>query len=223
ASTTNRNFQQFFAREMTTGTVTRLSLATIIKPSDAKRPVFKEYDANYCEEVRKLTQKLSMLSGEIACPKCNKFAEQLCDENEQLASLYGSDPYLVLSYRATVIAWLKGMMLYVMNGEKWTKDIQDYMEWSLRYDLWVKMHVIGKMLDAAFDEEDNATARRGPMNMLTLLKDEFTMEDLILVRRKLGKPVDKASVKHQLSVWRSRNFIDFVSYDSVIKKMKKVK
>ena len=223
ASTTNRNFQQFFAREMTTGTVTRLSLATIIKPSDAKRPVFKEYDANYCEEVRKLTQKLSMLSGEISCPKCNKFAEQLCDENEQLASLYGSEPYLVLSYRATVIAWLKGMMLYVMNGEKWTKDIQDYMEWSLRYDLWVKMHVIGKMLDAAFDDEENATSKRGPMNMLTLLKDEFTMEDLILVRRKLGKSVDIKSVKAQLSLWRSRKFIDFDDYKTVIKKIKKNK
>ncbi|MGM9716830.1 MAG: hypothetical protein ACI3YQ_01005 [Prevotella sp.] len=221
ASTTNRNFQQFFAREMTTGTVTRLSLATIIKPSDAKRPVFKEYDANYCAEVKKLTQKLSMLSGEISCPKCNKFAEQLCDENEQLASLYGSDPYLVLSYRATVIAWLKGMMLYVMNGEKWTKEIQDYMEWSLRYDLWVKMHVIGKMLDAAFDDEENATSKRGPMNMLTLLKDEFTMEDLILVRRKLGKSVDIKSVKAQLSLWRSRKFIDFDDYKTVIKKIKK--
>ncbi|OYP66476.1 hypothetical protein [Prevotella sp. P2-180] len=223
ASTTNRNFQQFFAREMTTGTVTRLSLATIIKPIGAKRPVFKEYDANYCAEVKKLTQKLSMLSGEISCPKCNKFAEQLCDENEQLASLYGSDPYLVLSYRATVIAWLKGMMLYVMNGEKWTKDIQDYMEWSLRYDLWVKMHVIGKMLDAAFDDEENATSKRGPMNMLTLLKDEFTMEDLILVRRKLGKSVDIKSVKAQLSLWRSRKFIDFDDYKTVIKKIKKNK
>ena len=206
---------------MTTGTVTRLSLATIIKPSDAKRPVFKEYDANYCEEVRKLTQKLSMLSGEISCPKCNKFAEQLCDENEQLASLYGSDPYLVLSYRATVIAWLKGMMLYVMNGEKWTKEIQDYMEWSLRYDLWVKMHVIGKMLDAAFDEEDNATARRGPMNMLTLLKDEFTMEDLILVRKKLGKSVETSAVKAQLNNWRVRKLVYFDSYDEIIRKSKK--
>ena len=165
-----------------------------------------------------MTQKLSMLSGEISCPKCNKFAEQLCDENEQLASLYGSDPYLVLSYRATVIAWLKGMMLYVMNGEKWTKEIQDYMEWSLRYDLWVKMHVIGKMLDAAFDEEDNATARRGPMNMLTLLKDEFTMEDLILVRRKLGKSVDTPTVKRQLVTWRARKLIDFEDFSSVIKK-----
>ena len=203
---------------MTTGTVTRLSLSTIIKPSDAKRPVFKEYDANYCDEVRKLTQKLSMLSGEISCPKCNKFAEQLCDENEQLASLYGSDPYLVLSYRATVIAWLKGMMLYVMNGEKWTKDIQDYMEWSLRYDLWVKMHVIGKMLDAAFDDEENATSKRGPMNMLTLLKDEFTMEDLILVRRKLGKSVDTPTVKRQLVTWRARKLIDFEDFSSVIKK-----
>ena len=162
-----------------------------------------------------------MLSGEIACPKCNKFAEQLCDENEQLASLYGSDPYLVLSYRATVIAWLKGMMLYVMNGEKWTKEIENYMEWSLRYDLWVKMHVIGKMLDAAMNEESELTAKRGPMNMLELLKDEFTMEDLIIVRRKLGKSVDARTVKYQLQTWRSRKLIDFDSYETVIKKIKK--
>ena len=159
-----------------------------------------------------------MLSGEISCPKCNKFAEQLCDENEQLASLYGSDPYLVMSYRATVIAWLKGMMLYVMNGEKWTKDIQDYMEWSLRYDLWVKMHVIGKMLDAAFDDEENATSKRGPMNMLTLLKDEFTMEDLILVRKKLGKSVDTTSVKNQLNTWRVRKLVDYEDIETGIKK-----
>ena len=138
-----------------------------------------------------------------------------------MASLYGSEPYLVLSYRATVIAWLKGMMLYVMNGEKWTKDIQDYMEWSLRYDLWVKMHVIGKMLDAAFDDEENATSKRGPMNMLTLLKDEFTMEDLILVRRKLGKSVDQASAKNQLQTWRARKLIDFDGFETVIKKIKK--
>ena len=220
ASTTNRNFQQFFAREMTTGTVTRLSMSTIIKPSDVKRPVFKEYDANYKEEVRKLTQKLSMLSGEISCPKCNKFAEQLCDENEQLASLYGSEPYLVLSYRATVIAWLKGMMLFVMNGEKWTKDIQDYMEWSLRYDLWVKMHVIGKMLDEAMGEEDKSTAKRGPMNMLSLLNEEFTINDVIVVRKKLGKSVDIKTVKEQLSTWRKRKLVDFDSYDSGIRKMK---
>ena len=221
ASTTNRNFQQFFAREMTTGTVTQLSLSTIIKPSDAKRPVFKEYDANYKEEVRKLTQKLSLLSGEISCPKCNKFAEQLCDDNDKLASLYGSESYQVLSYRATVIAWLKGMMLYCMNGEKWTNDIQNYMEWSLRYDLWVKMHVIGKMLDNAMGEEDEATAKRGPMNMLEMLNNEFTIEDLILVRKKLGKSVDLRLVKHQLSLWRNRKLIDYEDFNSVVKKLQK--
>ena len=220
ASTTNRNFQQFFCREMTTGTVTRLSMATIIKPSDAKRPVFKEYDANYKEEVRKLTQKLSLLSGEISCPKCNKFAEQLCDENEKLSELYGSESYQVLSLRATVIAWLKGMMLYCMNGEKWTKEIQDYMEWSLRYDLWVKMHVIGKMLDTAMGEEDAATAKKGPMNMLTLLNDEFTIEDLIIVRKKLGKSVELRKVKQQLCMWRNRKLIDFEEFNNVIKKIK---
>ncbi|MDD5896225.1 MAG: hypothetical protein PUC79_08100, partial [Prevotellaceae bacterium] len=133
----------------------------------------------------------------------------------------GSDPYLVLSYRATVIAWLKGMMLYVMNGEKWTKDIENYMEWSLRYDLWVKMHVIGKMLDVAFSEEENATARKGPMNMLTLLNDEFRMEDLVVVRRKLGKSVESALVKNQLQQWRKRKLVFFDSYDGQIRKIKK--
>ena len=94
------------------------------------------------------------------------------------------------------------------------------MEWSLRYDLWVKMHVIGKMLEEAMGEEDNATTKRGPMNMLTLLNDEFNINDLILVRKKLGKPVDIEKVKHQLSLWKSRNLVDYDSLDSIIKKVK---
>ena len=221
ASTTPRNLQKFFCREMTTGTITRLSLSTIIKPADAKRPVFKEYDTAYIEEVRKITQKLSSLSGEIPCPNCNEFAEQLCDENEKLAALYGSDSYLTLSYRATVIAWLKGMMLYIMNGEKWTKEIQDYMEWSLRYDLWVKMLVIGKMLDVAMGEEVSATSNRGPKNMLLLLKDEFKIEDLIILRKRMNKSVDLNTIKSQLCMWRTRKLVDFESYNDVIKKIKK--
>ena len=162
-----------------------------------------------------------ILSGEIPCPNCNEFAEQLCDENEKLAALYGSDSYLTLSYRATVIAWLKGMMLYIMNGEKWTKEIQDYMEWSLRYDLWVKMHVIGKMLEDAINEDSEMTSKKGPMNMLDLLKDEFKMEDLILVRRKLAKSVDTKLVKQQLITWRQRKLIEYDSFDGIIKKIKK--
>ena len=75
------------------------------------------------------------------------------------------------------------------------------------------------MLDAAFYDETNATSKRGPMNMLTLLKDEFTMEDLILVRRKLGKSVDKRAVKNQLSLWKSRKFIKFDNFEGFIKKI----
>ena len=162
-----------------------------------------------------------ILSGEIPCPNCNEFAEQLCDENEKLAALYGSDSYLTLSYRSTVIAWLKGMMLYVMNGEKWTKEIQDYMEWSLRYDLWVKMNIIGKMLDEAQNEEVNATSSRGPKNMLLLLKDEFKIEDLIILRKRLHKSVDMGAIKNQLQVWRNRKLVDFDNVNDVIKKVKK--
>ena len=162
-----------------------------------------------------------ILSGEIPCPNCNEFAEQLCDENEKLAALYGSDSYLTLSYRSTVIAWLKGMMLYVMNGEKWTKEIQDYMEWSLRYDLWVKMNIIGKMLDEAQNEEVNATSNRGPKNMLELLKDSFKIEDLIILRKRLHKSVDMGTIRNQLQVWRNRKLVDFDNINDIIKKVKK--
>ena len=219
ASTTNRCCQQFFSREMTTGTVTRLSMATILKPDNAPRPVFKEYDQEYKDEVRRLTDKLSLLSGEIDCPMCNDFAERLCDENEKLASLYGSEPYLVLSYRATVIAWLKGMLLYAMNDETWTDEIQQYVEWSLRYDLWVKMRIFGPMLDEAFGDEEKATNKRGPMNMLMMLKSEFKIEDLIVVRKKLGKTCDLHIVKSQLFTWRSRNLIDFDDINGLIRKI----
>ena len=219
ASTTNRCCQQFFSREMTTGTVTRLSMATILKPDNAPRPVFKEYDQEYKDEVRRLTDKLSLLSGEIDCPMCNDFAERLCDENEKLASLYGSEPYLVLSYRATVIAWLKGMLLYAMNDETWTDEIQQYVEWSLRYDLWVKMRIFGPMLDEAFNDEEKATNKKGPMNMLMLLQKEFKIEDLILVRKRLGKSGDMQSAKAQLFTWRTRRLVDFDDINGIIKNL----
>ena len=74
---------------------------------------------------------------------------------------------------------------------------------------------------ATFDDEENATSKRGPMNMLTLLKDEFTMEDLILVRRKLGKSVDTTSVKNQLNTWRVRKLVDYEDIETGIKKIKR--
>ena len=95
------------------------------------------------------------------------------------------------------------------------------MEWSLRYDLWVKMHVIGKMLEDAINEDSEMTSKKGPMNMLDLLKDEFKMEDLILVRRKLAKSVDTKLVKQQLITWRQRKLIEYDSFDGIIKKIKK--
>ena len=112
-------------------------------------------------------------------------------------------------------------MLYVMNGEKWTKEIQDYMEWSLRYDLWVKMNIIGKMLDEAQNEEVNATSNRGPKNMLELLKDSFKIEDLIILRKRLHKTVDMGTIRNQLQVWRNRKLVDFDNINDIIKKVKK--
>ncbi|OYP57934.1 hypothetical protein CIK99_05745, partial [Prevotella sp. P5-92] len=104
--------------------------------------------------------------------------------------------------------------------ETWTDEIQQYVEWSLRYDLWVKMRIFGPMLDEAFGDEEKATNKRGPMNMLMMLKSEFRIEDLILIRKRLGKSGDLQSAKAQLNTWRTRNLIDYDDTEGLIKKVK---
>ncbi|OYP57010.1 hypothetical protein CIK99_08435, partial [Prevotella sp. P5-92] len=111
------------------------------------------------------------------------------------------------------------MLLYAMNDETWTDEIQQYVEWSLRYDLWVKMRIFGPMLDEAFNDEEKATNKKGPMNMLMLLQKEFKIEDLILVRKRLGKSGDMQSAKAQLFTWRTRRLVDFDDINGIIKNL----
>ena len=215
ASSCPVNTQRFFRFNIMDGTITRLSLSTIIKPTDA-RPVYGIYDDEYRETVNKVVDLLESYHGNFTCKVANDFAQRLCDENERLAEMYDSEGYLVLSYRATVIAWLKGMMLYLLNGLQWTKTIEDYVRWSLRYDLWCKYMVFGEMLEKEIGENQIAN-RRGPQNLCSLLPERFRLQDLENLRSRLGRKGGTA--KNLLAKWKARGIVEYSSLSGEIVKV----
>ena len=130
-------------------------------------------------------------------------------ENKDAAKLYESEAYRVFSYRANVIAWLKGMVLYVAHGYKWSKEIADFVRWSQSYNLWCKMLYFGQQLERELREEVEIQRQSGPQNLLELLPDEFTKEQYYQMRQQQGKTGDGEST---LRSWIKRNHI---VYDEV--------
>ena len=214
ASSCPKNARNFFRKNITDGTITRLSVSTIIKPEGA-RPVYGIYDDEYRATVNKVVDLLESFHGTYKCEEANKFAQNLCDENERLAELYDSEGYLVLSYRATVIAWLKGMVLWLLNGQQWTKEIEDYVRWALRYDLWCKYLIFGEMLEKELSE-NNLANHRGPQNLCAMLPERFHLKDLENLRVRLGKR--GGSAKNLLKKWKERGIVNYDSIDGEIVK-----
>ncbi|MBR5884107.1 MAG: hypothetical protein IKZ17_02630, partial [Bacteroidaceae bacterium] len=112
--------------------------------------------------------------------------------------------YENLSYRANVIAFLKAMVLYVAQGEKWDKTLENFIRWSLQYDMWCKMQFFGKEIELA-DYEVCSRTGTGPQNMLDLLPDTFTREDAQRMRQQMG--IERGSLKQMLANWRHRGYI----------------
>ena len=141
ASTTPPNARKFFRKMVNDGTMSRLDISTIIKTDDSEDavPILGIYDQAFAEELKPYIERLDSASGLIECPQAKKLSLEMKQENTDAAKLYDSDAYEVLSYRANVIAWLKGMVLYVAHGYKWSKEIADFVQWSEKYNLWCKM------------------------------------------------------------------------------------
>lgn len=115
-----------------------------------------------------------------------------------------SEAYRVLSYRGVVIAWLKGLVLYIAQGYKWTQDIADFVRWSLQYNMWCKMLYFGQQLEEEMAEEKKIQSQGGPQNLLTLLPAEFSKEEYYQLRSRLGKTGKGEST---LRTWASRGYI----------------
>ncbi|MBP3214081.1 MAG: hypothetical protein J6M19_04495 [Bacteroidaceae bacterium] len=208
ASTTPPNARKFFARMVNDGTVSRLDVSSIIKvdDDDDTAPILGIYDYRFANELKPYIDRLEAANGLIECPQAKKLSLDMKQENKDAARLYESEAYRVLSYRANVIAWLKGMVLYVAHGYKWSKEIADFVRWSQSYNLWCKMLYFGQQLERELREEMEIQRQSGPQNLLELLPDEFSKEQYRLMRQQQGRGGDGEST---LRVWQNRGYIAF--------------
>jgi len=207
ASTTPPNARKFFYKMVNDGTLSRLDIATIIREEDDDSdPIMGIYDQAFADELKPYIDRLDAANGLIECPQAKKLALEIKQENSDMARLYDSKAYLVLSYRANVIAWLKGMMLYVAHGYKWSKEIADFVRWSEKYNLWCKMLYFGQQLEKELREEVEIQRASGPQNLLELLPDEFTRDQYQQMRSSQGRLGEGAST---LRVWMTRGHIVF--------------
>ena len=211
ASTTPPNARKFFYKMVNDGTVGRLDVATIIRndDDDDEPPIQGIYDEQFAAELKPYIDRLEAANGLIECPQAKKLSLDIRIENKEAAKLFESEAYRVLSYRANVISWLKGMLLYVAHGYRWDKTIADFVRWSEQYNLWCKMLYFGDQLEKELREEVEIQRRSGPKNLLRLLPDEFTREQYMLMRQQQGRQGDGDSALRQ---WQTRGHL---VYDEV--------
>ena len=210
ACCTPKKCREYFRRVVTDGPVSRISFATIERrPCGAAMPVYGSYDAAFDEELKPYIDNLVKARGLVDCPQAIRLASKLVEENAEFARLSQNYVFENLSFRANVIAYLKACVLYVANGMKWEKSIEDFIRWSERYDLWCKLRLFGQMIYDADGEQEKQTAKQnGPKNLLTLLPVEFTMDDYIKVRRTQGFDDESIKrVKDALRQWEHRGYV----------------
>ena len=213
AATTIQKGQRYFSRVLTDGPVSRINFCTIPEREiGADMPVYGTYDANFDEELRPYIERLCRATGVIECPQAFRLAKTLKNECAEFARLSQSRVYENLSFRANVIAYLKACVLYICNDYRWSRDIEDFVRWSLRYDLHCKMIFFGSAIEKANRSNDEQSNRRGPRNLLELLPDEFTTHDADIIRQANG--MDTHGTRNMLSQWVHRGYLLQMTDDS---------
>jgi hypothetical protein len=206
ASTTIRKGKAFFRRVLTDGPISRINFCTIPEqPIGSDMPVYGSYDSAFDEELRPYIERLNKARGLVECDEASALARKLVEECADFARLSQSRVYKNLSFRANVIAFLKAMVLYVAHGEVWTREMEDFVRWSLQYDLWCKMKFFGEAIEA-LEEGGMKLPTKGPQNLLDQLPEIFTREEAGLMRQRMG--IRTGSVRQMLGNWTHRGYIE---------------
>ena len=203
ASATIERGRQFFRTALTDGTLSRLNFCTIPPQRMGEIPVYGTYNAEYEAELKPYIDRLNAASGLVECKKAEALAHALLKESAEVVMLTDDEVYEMLSHRANVIAYLKAMTLYIAHGYKWSKTIEEFVRWSKEYDLWCKMHFYGKRMQEEVEKEIIRTTP-GRANMLEMLPERFTRQQLEEVRVRLGKERDALT---QLRQWKKRGWV----------------
>ena len=206
ASTTIAVSQKFFSvREVADGAVSRLSLATIFRSEFAPCPVVGEYDAQFKSQLAPYIHQLNATSGFKECRKARQLIERLGSELMELAQLAYNKPYAEFAKRGLANGFRRAMVLYLANGEKWEKAIEDFIVWSVKYDLWCKMRFFGNQMQEAIDADNRSIYHAsGVSNLLLFVHDTFDKAEIQEVCMVHGT---KTKLAVLLCTWKKRGFI----------------
>ena len=212
ASTTIQKGLRYFSRVLTDGPISRINFCTIPEREiGAEMPVYGYYGDDFREALRPYIENLCKTSGLVECDQAFQLALKLKEENADFARMTQNRIYENLSFRANVIAYLKACVLYVANGCKWEPEMDEFIRWSLRYDLYCKMRFFG---DAIAKAEDGGvkSSRRGPANLLQLLPDEFSYQETMAIRLEYG--LGQKGTRVMINNWVHRGYIERKSFQS---------
>ena len=209
ASTTIQKGQRYFSKVLTDGPISRINFCTIPEREIGEdMPVYGTYDESYREALRPYIENLNKVTGLIECKEAFQLALKLKDENAEFARLSQDRTFENLSFRANVIAYLKACVLYVANGCKWEPEIDEFIRWSEQYDLYCKMRFFGDMI-AKENNYAEKSSKRGPQNLLQLLPDVFTVQQLLAIRVEHG--LDAKGTQMMIRQWLHRKYIERAS------------
>ena len=206
ASTTIAVSQKFFSvREVADGAVSRLSLATIFRSEFDPCPVVGNYDAQFKSQLAPYIHQLNAASGFKECRKAHQLIERLCSELMELAQLAYNRPYAEFAKRSLANGFRRAMVLYLANGEKWEKPIEDFIVWSVKYDLWCKMRFFGNQMQEAIDADSRSICHTpGVSNLLLFVHDTFDKTEIQNICQVHGT---KTKLAILLCNWKKRGFI----------------
>ena len=205
ASTTIQKGQRYFSKVLTDGPLSRINFCTIPQREIGEKiPVYGTYDDQFRKELKPYIENLCMATGLIDCPEAYRLAEILSEENADFSQVTQNRIYENFTFRANVIAYLKACVLYVANGCRWEPEIEDFIRWSERYDLWCKMRFFEEDIQKANNVGEHSN-KRGPSNLLQSLPDTFTEQQVVEARAALG--LSEEGTAHLLSTWVYRKYV----------------
>jgi len=219
ASSTVEKGREFFRNRLIDGTLSRINFCTIIS-DETKEFKYGNYDEQFSTELKPYITNLNLCKGEVTCKEALDMAERLQKECTEIALQSEDVIYQEFAYRAVTIAYMKAMVLYIANDMTWSKPIEEFCEWSLKYDLWCKNYFFG---EAIMEAREASKPRRqyGKGNMLNSLPDVFSKADAQEIRRAAGK--DVSNTNHMLAVWAHRGYIVFNEETEMYEKTEKYK
>ena len=206
ASSTVQRVRKFFHRNIADGTLSRLSFCTIVEDDDdwgEEMPEYEEFADSFLGELKPYLDRLTVCSGKLHCPEAEEWTKELNRELVGFAREAEDRSYARLSRRGILMGFFRAMLLYVMNGMQWTREIEEFATWSVKYDLWCKMRFFRDLLHKDVQGERDAL-QRGPVGLLTMLPKEFTREQVRDLRIKQGMKPDP---RPMINLWKTRGVI----------------